>query len=306
MLAWRGVILAGAMVLGAAAPAVGAEPPLAGGTVLAQRGDVTFTAADLRQMLDMASPADREAWLHDPALLAQQVRDRVLQRVVVRAAHQAGWDTRPQVVYQAELARDSVIAESFMASEVPLPPGFPSEADLQTAYNLNRDKFTVPQQFHLAQIVVDVPPNASDAAAADARKQAQALRQKIATGGDFAVLARQNSTDKALADSGGELGWRREDGIPPEVRTALTQMRPGDVSQPIRLPDGWHIVKLLGTRPAGIAGFDEVRDNLARAMRQQQTLQNQRRYVLGLLQAQPLTMDPNTIARAAATAGGAQ
>jgi peptidylprolyl isomerase len=124
------------------------------------------------------------------------------------------------------------------------------------------------------------------------RQQALELRKQITDGhGDFAALARQRSDDKTTAQNGGEIGWLREEVLLPPIRQALSTMAPGAVSDPVRTPDGWHLVLLVGVQPAGQATQEEARPMLVRLLRQERSLQAQRTYLNDLLQDQPIKVD---------------
>lgn len=73
------------------------------------------------------------------------------------------------------------------------------------------------------------------------------LKQKLTEGESFADLARANSDDKSAA-SGGNLGWFGSGELNPQLEEALDKMTPGQVSEPIRTPMGWYLVKLENIR----------------------------------------------------------
>ena len=73
------------------------------------------------------------------------------------------------------------------------------------------------------------------------------LKQKVADGESFADLARANSEDKSAA-KGGSLGWFGSGELNPQLEEALDKMQPGQVSEPIRTPMGWYLVKLENVR----------------------------------------------------------
>ena len=113
-------------------------------------------------------------------------------------------------------------------------------------------------EFLLSEIVLPVDnPAQEDAVAADARR----LIQTVQEGGSFESLARQVSAS-ASAEQGGDLGWVRSAVIPPELFAALDQLQPGEVSEPIRSPVGYHVFWLRDTRlsapqvDAGAAGVE--------------------------------------------------
>lgn len=280
-------IAAAVLLAGAAAQANTTPDP-----VVAQWGTVTLTASQVREMLAATDPDTRQQMQRDPKLLLQRVRDRLIQLVLLDRARADKWDQRPEVAYRAELAKEAAIAESYLAARAPLPPGFPSEQDIAAAYEANKAKLLVPRQYHLAQILITVPKDASSASVTAAEKHAADLRRQIVDRHkDFALIAKQVSEDKASAEHGGDLGWIREDILVPSLRQALAGLGQGAVSQPVRTSDGWHVVKVIAIKPAGVATLAEAHDTLARALRQERMLQIQRRYVTGILQQEPMRID---------------
>lgn len=278
-----------AVLLLAAGGAQAADSPDA---LVAQRGAVTMTAKDVQQMLTAAGPAARAQMKRDPRLLLQRVRDRMLQMVLLDQARAAKWDQRPDVAYRAEIAKEAAIAESYVASKVTLPPDYPSEKEIEAAYAANKSKLILPRQYHLAQIVVAVPPNSPESAVADAHNRAAMLRREAASGHkDFAELARRSSDDKGSAEKGGDLGWVREDILLPDLRSALAGLGINAVTEPVRTPDGWHVLKVLGVRAPAVATLAEAHDTLVRAMRQERTLQLQRQFVLNMMKTEPIRID---------------
>jgi peptidyl-prolyl cis-trans isomerase SurA len=109
-------------------------------------------------------------------------------------------------------------------------------------------------EYLLSEIVLPIDnPSQEDAVAADAERLIQAVRD----GGSFEALARQVSA-AASAERGGDLGWLRSAAIPPELAGALEQLKPGDVSAPLRSPIGYHVFWLRDRRlaPPEVAGGD--------------------------------------------------
>ncbi|MDR3438736.1 peptidylprolyl isomerase [Telmatospirillum sp.] len=167
---------------------------------------------------------------------------------------------------------------------VRLPESYPSDKEIEDAYAANRDRFMVPRQYHLAQIFIAEPagsdPAAAKAAEAKARDISRKARDKKA---DFAALAAANSDDKASGGHGGDAGWAPESQIVPEIRKAIQGLSDNEVSDPIHTGAGWHIVEMLGTRPAQPKPLDQVRQSLIASLRQQKMAQTEQAYVSGLL-----------------------
>jgi peptidylprolyl isomerase len=280
------------LLLGAA----GDSPPE---QVLAQRGDVKLTLGDVRDLVNRADPALRARLTASPAALTEFVRSRLLRQALLAEARAKGWDQTPEVVQKINEARDDVIVSTYTASLAPLDPAYPSPAELAAAYEVNKSRLMLPRQYHLAQIVLLVPAGAAHEADDEAHRKiadirAQALRPKA----DFADLARRLSQDRGSAEHGGDLGWVREDQLVPAVKDAVAGLAENAVSDPVRSPEAWHVLKLLGTRPAGPAALADVKDGLVQGLRQARAQQLTRAYVDDLLRQEPIQLDEIELARA--------
>ena len=86
------------------------------------------------------------------------------------------------------------------------------------------------------------------------------LKQRLANGEDFANLARSHSDDQASAIKGGDLGWVSSGNLVPEFEEQMSQLQPGQISEPFQTRFGWHIVQVIERRDY---------DNTDAAVRQQ-------------------------------------
>ncbi len=98
--------------------------------------------------------------------------------------------------------------------------------------------------YHLGHILISVPETASASVIQTATTKAQNLITKLRAGKNFKQLAIQMSDDdKAL--TGGDLGWRTLGQVPTVLVEAVSNMQANDISEPIRSPSGFHIVKVI-------------------------------------------------------------
>jgi parvulin-like peptidyl-prolyl isomerase len=279
-----------ALLCAAASPSSHAGTPAS--TIIAQRGNVVFTTGDLQNLLAAASPQAQAQLQHNPQALAEFVQEQMVQTILFNTAKAAKWNQRPDVIAQAQQAYDDVIASSYVAAQTTIDPNFPTQAQIQAAYDANKTQFVIPRQYHLAQIFIAVPTGASAATDNAAKQSITAITQQAAKpNADFGTLAAQDSQDTASASKGGDLGWVDEDQIVPAVRDAVAGLAPGAISDPVRAPDGWHLLKLIDTKAAGIAPLAQVQDAIVKALRQQQQQQNERAYIANLLKQQPIEMN---------------
>ncbi len=87
---------------------------------------------------------------------------------------------------------------------------------------------------------------------AEARRRLLGLRERIAAGADFAALARANSDDSTAA-RGGDLDWIYPGDTVPEFERAFQDLTPGEISQPVKTPFGYHLIQVLERRSADMS-----------------------------------------------------
>ncbi|MCX8114202.1 MAG: peptidylprolyl isomerase [Burkholderiaceae bacterium] len=82
----------------------------------------------------------------------------------------------------------------------------------------------------------------------EVRRRLQDLRDRVVRGGqDFGQLARLHSVDPS-ATRGGDLGWLYPGDTVPEFERAMNQLKPGEVSEPVQTPFGWHLIQVVERR----------------------------------------------------------
>lgn len=102
-------------------------------------------------------------------------------------------------------------------------------------------------EYRLSHILIAVSDGASPEELASSRDRAQALIEELRGGLDFAEAALAHS-DGQQALQGGDLGWRRASELPTMFADIVPELPPGEVSEPIRSPSGFHIIRLTERR----------------------------------------------------------
>jgi peptidyl-prolyl cis-trans isomerase SurA len=148
-----------------------------------------------------------------------------------------------------------------------------SDGDIANYYNAHKVEFDVPQpQYHIAQILVTSVPNPNQQAGnlqnskatndAEAKRKIEMVRNGIASGEDFGMLAARFSERPDTAQSGGDMGVITEDQLKaePEVYNAISKLNPGQITDilPVyantptgKRQVGYAIYKLLDKESAG-------------------------------------------------------
>lgn len=105
----------------------------------------------------------------------------------------------------------------------------------------------IADEYKLAHILIAVPEGATPDKIQAARAKAQRVLNELRAGADFRKTAVAVSDDQQALE-GGDLGWRSKAQIPSLFVDVITHMKPGDISDLIRSPSGFHIIKLYDHR----------------------------------------------------------
>ncbi|CAB3755269.1 peptidylprolyl isomerase [Paraburkholderia humisilvae] len=271
------------------------------GDVIARAGDASVTQADMTAFLKALSPDIRTRLAADPAQLDRLVRAKLAASAVLAEAHAKGWDKQPQVTALIDETRRDVILRSYLASVSAPSADYPSDAEIQSAYDRNPALFTQPHAVRLSQIYIAVPAGADAATVDKARKQAADLaRQARASGADFATLAKANSQESQSAANGGDMGFVPDGLLMPEIRKAVDGMKPGDVAGPLQTKAGFHVIKLTDTRAQSVRPLADVKEQLRAQLRQQREAQNAQAYMAKLADPSAATIDEDALKKALA------
>src|SRR6266568_4917314 len=155
-----------------------------------------------------------------------------------------------------------------------------TDQDVTDFYNANKAQFNVAEpQYHIAQILVtprkeqQIRNRKNDDATneAEAQRKVKMLMDRLNSGADFAQLAMDYSEDMNTAGTGGDLGFVPESALnqsDPTLKKIVLGMKPGQVSQPIQLKEGYRILKLITRESPGLRGISDpqvqqtIRDTL--------------------------------------------
>ena len=126
-----------------------------------------------------------------------------------------------------------------------------------------RNQPSVVQQTHVRHILIKVSELSSDV---EAKAKIDRVRERIESGAKFEDQARLNSEDASSA-KGGDLGWVSAGDLVPDFQVAMDQLKPGELSQPVRSPFGWHLIEVIERREQDVAK-DRQREQARLALRQ--------------------------------------
>ena len=150
-----------------------------------------------------------------------------------------------------------------------------SPVRIETYYNENKDRFYREDEVHLRLIQLTRTDTETDASLME---QGRMIVARFKAGEKFDDLAKQFSKDLKRS-KGGDWGWLKRSDFRKEFSEVAFNLKKGDASDPILLPEGAFLLFAEDRRFAGIQPLDEVRDQIERVLVQQMGRAAQERWL---------------------------
>jgi len=232
-----------------AGPAIFAASPAAA-KVLATVNGKEITDEDLKiatEDLGPSLPPQLEGKAREAYVL-----DFLIDGVLVAQKAQADkLDQGPEFAKKLAYFREKLLMETLLGQVAKTAM---TDAALKATYDEAAKAQKPETEIHARHILV---PTDADA---------QAALKRVKAGEDFAKVAKEVSKDPG--SEGGDLGWFTKDRMVPEFADAAFKLEPGQISDPVKSPFGWHIIKVEDKRQKTFPSYDEVKDQVARYVAQ--------------------------------------
>jgi peptidyl-prolyl cis-trans isomerase D len=137
-----------------------------------------------------------------------------------------------------------------------------TDDEARSYYANHPTEFLVPERIHARHILIKVPQDADKESADEALGKIEDIKARIKGGEDFATVATKESQDDATAEKGGDLGFFSRNTMNPQLEKAADRLQPGQVSEPIRTDQGYHLLLLVEKKPESQLEFDLVKDKI--------------------------------------------
>jgi len=204
--------------------------------------DMRFADAEIGSQLgDIPDNVKRRA-------LAEYLIDNAL---FAEAAITAKIDSDPAFEEQLQYIRRRLLREQYFEKKLRAAI---SEADAKKIYDQRVTQMKPEPEVAARHILVET------------EEKAKELLAKIKAGGDFAAIAKENSTDTGSKEQGGLLGYFGRGQMVPEFEKAAFTMTKGQVSEPVKTNFGWHIIKVEDRRRKPPPSFDEVKETILNSL----------------------------------------
>ena len=164
----------------------------------------------------------------------------------------------------------------------------PTSGEIATFYEENASSFKTEEYATARHILIGCAEDASPEERATAKAEAEAVRQQLIAGADFAEMALEKSTCPSK-ERGGDLGSFTRGRMVPEFEEAAFSQEIGAVGPVIETRFGYHIIEVTDRQPAGTQRLDEVRERIRDHLTSQARNEAFMTYVRGLREGASIT-----------------
>jgi len=198
---------------------------------LATVNGTVITTETFKKKLAELPPSSKEA-INTPEGRGEILDILIARELLVQEAVKRGLEKEKEIRAKMAEARRSVLVEAMM--DRLLTPKISGDA-LKSYYDAHRSEF---REVRASHILVETA------------EEAKSIKAQLASGADFAELARSASKDARTATTGGDLGYFTKGRMIPEIAAAAFKMQVNQISEPIKSSYGYHIIKLTDLREA--------------------------------------------------------
>lgn len=226
------------------AVSVAAAPPSEGPVVAkingleVREGDLKLAEEDIGQQMPQMPPEARRDYL------VTYVGDMIL---LTQAAEAKKLSESAEFRQRLEFARKKLLMARLLDTEAKAAS---TEAAMRQVYDDATKQMKPEEEVHARHILVET------------EDEAKAVREELDKGGDFAEIAKSKSKDPGAAAEGGDLGFFTKDQMVPEFAEVAFKLEKGKISEPVKSPFGWHIIRVEDKRTRPVPDFDQVKPQL--------------------------------------------
>lgn len=224
-----------------------------GMSALATIGSRVITTNEFKERIQQL-PAQYQSLIRNDEDKKVLLEAMVKEQLIVQEARERNIDKDKAIRNKIDAVVNQVLLEEMIqkARSTHLQP---TEADLKAYYEQHQQEYSGGERVKVAHILVREK--------AEAEKLLTQLRQ----GADFGELARKNSGDPGSNEKGGEMEYFSRGEMVPEFEKASFGLdKPGQLSGVVKSPFGYHLIKLLAKKPAGVKTFDECRKEISKVL----------------------------------------
>jgi peptidyl-prolyl cis-trans isomerase C len=192
------------------------------------------------------SDAQKQQINGDPEIKNRMIDNLVVEELFVQEAEKTGVDKDKDYKSALDRARRQILAQRYLQKTV--QPKI-TDSNVKDFFEKNKGKYSQ-DEVHAQHVLL------KDEA------EAKEVYQKAKAGDDFETLAKKYSKDPSAATNGGDLGFFTRTRMVPQFADKAFSMSKGEISEPVKSPFGWHVIKVIDKREGKPVKFDDVKEQV--------------------------------------------
>lgn len=221
---------------------------------------------DIELYIENLILANKQEALIDSAVV-QQIADLVyVTRVLAEESKDIESIDNTKVAWLGQFQMDSVLKEALLnieAQESLKRVNFDNTA--KDLYEKQKGQFLTETEVHAAHLLLNTRGKDEE----EVKQAIQGLREKALAGEDFLTLAKEHSEDPSAKRNSGDLGFFGKGKMVKPFEEAAFAMAPGDISEPVKTPFGYHLIKVIDKKGGEPRPFEEVKPAIVSELKKQ-------------------------------------
>ena len=190
-----------------------------------------------------------------PDLRKAVMEELVRREILTQESIKKGFDKKPEVQGQIDLARQGVLIGAYLNDYVKTHPV--TDEQIKKEYEEIKAKLGS-KEYKARHVLVEK------------EDEAKAIIAKLKKGEKIEDLAKE-SKDPGSKERGGDLGWANPASFVPPFSAAMTKLEKGKFTEtPVKSDFGWHVIQLEDTRELKLPGIDEAKGQISQQLQQRQ------------------------------------
>ena len=280
---WRATVLAAGCAIGLLGCGKESGNAKNSGPPVLKINDWSYSAADMEKEIGQQL---RQASQMQPFFASKEGQKQFLDRVtrrelLVQEAEKRKMSETPEVAEQVANLRRELMIRALVQDEIGNKVKV-EEKDVEEYFKAHPDEFSG-DTVHLRHIVLQNEDEAKD------------IKARLTKNESFDDLAKKYSKDSATAAKGGDLGFLSREQVLPEFARVAFSLKPGEVSDPVKTPFGFHVIKLMERKKGQPASLDQVKGQLQRRLTEERQSQRFQAWLKELEAGAKITKDESLL-----------
>ncbi len=235
--------------------------------IIAEIGDEVITLKDFNEDINRLPPQAKRRMAR--VEVKKKHLDKMIERkLLLQEAERKGLADDPDIISMVENYRDRFIVQKLLSSmKKEVAPV--TEEDIKQYFEENKAQFQTRKQIKARYILLK-----------DEAEAKKVLKKVKAPGADFAALAKKYSQDRGTKNRGGDLGYFSPGRMVRQFEdVAFSLEKPGDISDIVKTPFGYHIIKLEDKKLAEPKSLEQVKGEIRRRLSSQRQTESQEKFL---------------------------